>query len=324
VNQFLPSLFQVGRILVRSQVQQFVDMKGPEFTVFAIFTALFSVSAFAAPGTVPPRSGGPQRVVTLTPALGEVVAALENGKADRLVGVSATTDFPEALKGVPSVGPYDQLSLERIVALKPDLVLASRAGNSKQQIERLQGLGLRVEVISTTDFKSTQESFRLVGNLLGRKSQGIALAEHFREELDQTRDLFKKPPTSLVLVVGDRPLVVVGGGSFLGEAVRHLGLKNPYDSAPSEYPRPSEEDLFIQNPNWLVILAMGPDLAFFDTLMNRWKSFKRLRAVESGRFGVLQLDEIMRPTPRLPRGILKLAKWMEAKEAKPSSLERTR
>lgn len=284
-------------------------------TVFCLLMVSASLLAAESPALHERGSqkfGVPQRVVTLTPALGEVVAALEDGKTQRLVGVAASTDFPNSLKQLQSVGPYDQLSLERIVALKPDLVLASRAGNSKHQVEKLQALGLRVEVISTTDFKSTYESFIAVGDLLGRKVKGLALARHFQAELDQTKDLFKNPPSSLVLIVGDRPLVVVGGGSFLGEAVRHLGLKNPYDSAPTEYPRPSEEDLFIQNPDWLIILAMGPDLAFFETLMNRWKGFKRLRAVESRRFGILQLDEIMRPTPRLPSGILKLAKWMQA------------
>src|SRR5262245_40620061 len=79
----------------------------------------------------------PNRIVTLSPSLGELAADLLGDNLDRLVGVSEFTDYPPALKKVNSVGPYHQFNLERVLALKPDLVLATLDGNPRDRVLHL-------------------------------------------------------------------------------------------------------------------------------------------------------------------------------------------
>lgn len=251
-----------------------------------------------------------KKIVTMTPALGEIVVALDEGSTERIVGVSESSDFPPVLQKKLSIGPYDQVSLERVVAAKPDLVLASKAGNSRTQVERLESLGLRVHVVSTTDFESTQMSFKSIGKLINREKVGKALAQKFEDELKSSRLYLSQTKPRTVLVVGEQPTVVVGGKGFIGEALRHLGAINCYESASNEYPRPSQEDLLEKNPDRIAILAMGTDVGFAQRILDHWKAYRNLKAVREGRIGILQIDELMRPTPRLPQGVLKLGRWL--------------
>lgn len=179
--------------------------------LFFLAQASFANLVVDSTGTQVSLADLPSRVVSLAPSLGELAADLLAQDIQRIVGVSEYTDYPPALKKVMSVGPYHQFNLERVVSLKPDLVLATSDGNSKDQIQHLRELKIPVVVVQTGNFKEVAESIRLVSRALGRPKLGFEMAEDFSKSMQKFIMRGKgHSQIPVMLQVGDDPLVVVG------------------------------------------------------------------------------------------------------------------
>ena len=253
----------------------------------------------------------PARVVTLIPSLGELAADLCDGKFERILAVSNSTDYPPALTTKPSVGPYPHLNLEKILALKPDLVLATQSGNSKDQIEHLRELGVPVVVVRTESFAEIQESILLVGRAMGAGDTAAKLLSRFQTGLAHFKSrgvLHEGARKRVLLQVGESPLVVVGGKSYLSEALEWVGARNIFSDLPSAYPRPSFETLLQRDPDAILILALGNDPGYFVKMQHAWNEHPKLKAVKSNAVQLLQADELLRPSLRLLEGLGRLEK----------------
>lgn len=256
----------------------------------------------------------PERVVTLMPSLGELAADILGELFPvRIIGVSEFTDYPPALTTKESVGPYHRINIEKIVSLKPQLVLASMDGNAKDEVDHLRERGISVLVVSTRTFEEIGKSIRLIGEALGRKTEGEQLAAqlergthriHERTHADRIASGKKR----VLIQVGDDPLVVAGGGSFLSEAVEIVGGVNVYKDLAAAYPRPSLEDVMMRDPEVILIADLGKSQAATSKMMKRWKVFSKLKAVQAGRVQVIEGDTLLRPTLRLLEGLAILEK----------------
>jgi iron complex transport system substrate-binding protein len=256
----------------------------------------------------------PSRIVTLAPSLGEIAAELLSGDLTRIVGVSEYTDFPAELAKVRSVGSYARFSVETVVALKPDLVLATAEGNSKGQVLQLRDLGIPLVVVSTGSLTQVQESIRLVGTALNREEKGREVADRLRQGIEAMRKRSQSRPKHRVfLQLGDQPLQTVGGPSFVSEMVRILGSENLYETSKTAYPRPALEDVVNKNPDVILVLAMGHDLEPFERMRKRWREYPKLRAVETERVILVHSDQLTRPTPRLLEGMTALERALYGK-----------
>jgi iron complex transport system substrate-binding protein len=255
-------------------------------------------------------SDHPMRIVTLAPSLGELAADLSGGELSRIVGVSEYTDYPPALAKVASIGQYSRFNLEKVVALKPDLVLATLDGNPKDQVLHLRELGLPVVVVATANLKDVEGSMRLVGQALGAAEDGRRMAERFTTGLGRIRLAGRRHfrAAQVLLQLGDDPLVVAGGGSFLQDSLEAVGARNVYGDADTHYPRPSLEDVVHRDPDVILVLELGQDTKAFEAMAARWSRFAQLRAVKTKRVGLLQGDAVLRPTLRLLEGLSQLEK----------------
>ncbi|OFZ82385.1 MAG: hypothetical protein A2583_16485 [Bdellovibrionales bacterium RIFOXYD1_FULL_53_11] len=259
-------------------------------------------------------AGGAARIVTLAPSLGELVADMSADGLDRIVGVSEFSDYPPALLKKPSVGPYFRFSVEKVIGLKPDLVLATRDGNPKDSVLRLRELGLNVVVVSTASLKEVAASMRIVGDAMGEAGAGRAMAEQFERGLARIRNTgVSKEPLRILLQIGDEPLVAAGGASFVGDAVSLGGLKNIYSDSSQAYPRPAVEDVLKRNPGMILVLALGRDTAAFKRMAEKWGRFQSLEAVKRKKDFVVKGDELLRPTLRLLEGISALQRIVYGK-----------
>lgn len=246
----------------------------------------------------------PARVVTLAPSLGELAADLLGGDAKRIVGVSEYTDFPVSLKKVESIGPYVRVNLEKIVSLKPDLVLATLDGNPKDQVLHLRELGIPVVLVNTGSLSQVEESIRLVAEALGEGERGKAMALKLSKGIAEFKARARKrPPRKVLLQIGDNPLIGVGGGTFLHDAVGAVGASNIYADSPARYPRPSVEDVLKRDPEVILVLTLGGDPKIFAEMAQRWKEFGRLSAVRAGAVRIVEGDTVVRPTLRLLQGL---------------------
>lgn len=300
--------------------------RGLVLLAFFAFQAPAHAAAFRdATGVEIKPMGGASRIVTLAPSLGELVSDFLTGEErgiERIVGVSDYTDYPPTLSTKKSIGSYARFNLEQVVALKPDLVFATMDGNAQDQIVRLRELGLAVVTVRTESFDAVGESMRMVGLALGLKERGEAMARQFEAGLEKIRarsatraQKNAKPRARVLLQVGDQPLIVAGGKSFLNDALDAVGTRNLYADLDQTYPRPGVEDVLKRNPDAILVIALGGDLKPFEAMAARWKEFPSLAAVRSGQVRVLKADPLIRPTLRLLEGLSLLERALDAVSA---------
>lgn len=156
----------------------------------------------------------PKRIITLVPSLGELAAEILQADSGRIVGVSEYTDYPPSLRDVVSVGAYTRINIEKISSLKPDLVLATKDGNPKDQVLHLREIGIPVLVVSTLSLREVSDSIQLVSDALGFSTRGTYLVQRLQRGIDNIKKhSTNRPSRKILLQLDDNPLVVVGGGN---------------------------------------------------------------------------------------------------------------
>lgn len=258
---------------------------------------LLASAALAAP---------PARIVSTAPSLTETLFAL--GLGDRVVGVTEFCRYPPEAAAKPKIGTFIEPNFERILALKPDLVLVVR--NPVQLAEKLQRLGLRAVEIPQETVAEIIASIREIGRLTGTEAQARLVAGRVEAELDLVRRRAAGLPRKKVLfLIGRSPgtlqgMVGVGGGNFLDELIRLAGGQNVLLSSPMPYPRVSVEQILAADPD--VILDMG-DFAHREgrpmesgrEFLGLWSAYPVLRAVRQGAVRQVDSEVLIRPGPRV-------------------------
>lgn len=221
-----------------------------------VLAALASEPALAAPA-VP--TAFPQRVVVLSPALGETVAELLEAGGDpglrRVVGAVERCDLPPALAGKPRVGGFARIQYESLAALKPDLVVASPDVHAASVIARLGELKFPLRLIRSATLAQVADGLRELGRVLGMPAVGEARARRFEADLPPLRAAPDARAPRVALVVGDSPLIAVGGRGFLHEALLRAGAVNVLSDLPQEYPRVAREEVIRRRPDLVVVLG---------------------------------------------------------------------
>ncbi len=264
---------------------------------FALACAVLS-SSTAANITVTDDSGQrlqldrpANRIISLAPHATELLFAA--GAGDQVVAVSSFSDFPPQARQLPSVGSSMQLDVERIVALKPDLVIAWKSGNNARQVERLRKLGMVVfesEPRTLDDIASTLQRF---GQLAGSK-RGHQSAAEARERLRVLRAAYAgRAPVRVFYQIWPAPLMTLNDGHIVSDALKLCGAVNVFGKLPQLAPTISREAVLTAAPD--VIIASderGED-------WHRWKSLLQLRAVRLGNLHRIDGAVMNRPGLRM-------------------------
>jgi cobalamin transport system substrate-binding protein len=256
----------------------------------------------------------PQRLISLAPSITETIYAL--GLGDRLVGDTDYCDYPPEARTKPHVGSLLNPSLEKIVALKPDLVLGDAESNRLQTADQLDHLRIPLYGLTSHGVDEAVRSIDDLGEVLGRKAQAQALAAAFRRRLDVIRQRVQgKPRPKVLFVVWYRPLITAGPKTFISDVIRRAGGDSVSDNLQGEWPRLSLEDALTRDPDVILFPrteAFSPDLEEFKRLPV-WKDF---RAVKNGRLYFIP-DTINRPGPRLIDALEEVARILHPPEDAP-------
>ncbi len=251
--------------------------------------------------------GSDPRVISLAPNLTEMIIAI--GAGDRLVGRSSACDYPAAaLKDVPVVGGFGEPSMETLLAQQPTLIVdVALADQSLQQ--RMRQAGLRREHIPCGQLDEIPAALRTLGRLLQREQSAQTLAAQLDDQLSRLRRQAESIPDSeRPLVFAElwaEPLMTVGRRSFISECIRLAGGRNLGDERDEEYYYLSHERVVERNPDVILLLYMTQEKPV-DRIATRigWES---VNAVRHRRIhDELDPDLIMRPGPRIVRGITQL------------------
>jgi iron complex transport system substrate-binding protein len=246
----------------------------------------------------------PQRIVSLTPHLTELLFAV--GAGSQLVGVDSASDYPAAARTLPRIGDYSRVNFERILALKPDLVVVWLDGNRAADIHGLKKMGLPVLHTRATQLDDVARLLRLLGRTTGHAAQGDAAAREFDARLAALQvPASKRPPLSVFYQVWDRPLMTVGGAHWISDALALCGARNVFADLRGLSPVVSREAVLQRAPEVIVSGTDAPEMRA------EWQRFSGLPAVKNQAFVRIDADRLHRPTPRLIEGIAVLCDALE-------------
>ena len=173
-------------------------------------------------GTTIALAAPPARIVSLVPSVTELVFAL--GGEARLVGITDYCDFPPEARRKPSVGGMVSPSLETIVALRPDVVVATDSGNRQETVDQLRRLGIAVYLVRANRFHDVLEVAARIGQLIGREPATAALTARLHARVDAVaRAVSRRSPPRVLYVLWPEPLIVPGRDAIVTELIQLAG-----------------------------------------------------------------------------------------------------
>ncbi|MBM4305741.1 MAG: cobalamin-binding protein [Deltaproteobacteria bacterium] len=258
----------------------------------------------------------PKRIVSLAPNITEILFSL--GLDEEVVGISIHCNYPEKVKTRPRVGSYISLNFERIVSLKPDLIIATGAGNTKEMVDRLERLGFPTFVIFPKRFDDVIQSILNVGQLVSKEKEALSMTESMSKRkgriIELTRGL---SGPKVFLQIGESPIVTVGKGSFADDLIRLAGGENVAGNDREMYPRLGMEEILKRSPEVILISSMRPG-GDYERALREWERWKTIPAVKQGRIHLIDSDLIDRPSPRIIDGLEEMARWIHPERFKKS------
>lgn len=277
------------------------------FSLAALPAAADDLRAAAAQS--PDAAKPARRVVSLYPSLTAILLAI--GAADALVGVDAfSAQQQPQLAGVAQVGGLYNPSAERVLALRPDLVLAVPSVAQRGFLERLRALHAPLLELNPVSFEDVAASVETLGRRVGRSGAAEARANALRQARRRAEALVRgRPPVPMLFVVERDPVFVAGPGSFLDDMLRAAGARNLAASFQSPWPRVSREWLIAAAPQ--LLLDASPAAQPAARWWSRWPS---LPAVQRGRVVQLRSSEVTLPGPWLDRVLLRLFQIVQGPE----------
>jgi iron complex transport system substrate-binding protein len=241
-----------------------------------------------------------QRIVTLAPFLTELVFAA--GAGERVVGVSAYSDYPPEARKLPQVSTAAGFSIEAIAALEPDLVLAWRDSARPEDIDRVGRFGAAVYVASARRLDDVPRLLKAIGELTGR-DVGTVAGDYERKLEGLRRANAGKPRLAAFLEIWNRPLTTISGRHFINESLEICGAQNVFKDLDGVAPLVSWEQVYARDPE--VIVGAG-SAANAEEFRANWRIRDTLAAVKADRLVFVEADTIQRPTTRTPDGIARL------------------
>jgi iron complex transport system substrate-binding protein len=270
--------------------------------LFGLLTAVFACARPASP--VDGASEAPQRIVSLTPALTEILFAV--GAGDRVVGVTQYCDFPPAAKTRPKVGGYVNPSVEAVLALKPDLVIVSPGPGNRDAALAMRRAGLRLEIVPAETLEESLAAIEIVARVAGDEAKGRDLRTAVRARLDAVaKRSAGTPRTRTLFCIQTDPIIAAGRDTLPSQLLELAGGLNVVGVA--RYPRLDVEAVAAARPE--LILQSRMDLASGDAHAEDafWKRWPSIPAVAHGRVVVLRDDLALRPGPRVADAAEELA-----------------
>ena len=243
----------------------------------------------------------PQRIISLAPSITEIVYALNQGK--RLKGVTRFSDYPIEATKLPKIGSYVRLDIERIVALNPDLCIATKDGNPKAVIERLESLKIPVYVVNPHNLETILNTILEIGSILGADDRAENLTNNMRNRIQRVKSQVAQVAyrPRIFFQIGISPIVSAGTGTFIHELIELAGGKNLAEGRIA-YPRFSREQVLALEPEIIIITSMARQTAF-EQIKAEWRQWPSIPAVRTERIFLVDSDLFDRPSPRLVDGL---------------------
>ncbi len=244
------------------------------------------------------------RVISLAPNLTEIVFAVGAGK--NLVGNTTYCDFPEEAKRIEKVGDTLHPSMERIIALRPEVVLVSTSSQLEVFTEQLKNHNIAVFVTDPRDLEGVFRSISQVGEIIGRLNEANAVVAKLRERSNAVESAVKHLPRVRVFYqLSAEPLYTAGRDAFVTDLIQRAGANSVTAHVPGGWPKYSNESALAAKPD-AIILPTGGSMGARNT--DVVEALRKSPAVQQGRVYKINDDHLVRPGPRAVDGLEAMAK----------------
>ncbi len=248
-----------------------------------------------------------QRIISLAPHATELIFTAGGG--DRIVGTVGYSDYPAAALKIPRVGSYQQIDVERIISLKPDLLVVWLHGNSERQLEHVRKLGVPFFYSEPKKLSDIPTSIERLGVLMGTEQKANKVAVGERAELARLAIQYRNRPTvRMFYQVWGKPLYTLNGGNIMSDVIRLCGGENVFAKLPIPAPTVSVESVLLENPE---VVMTGERQAQKLGGLEIWKSYPNMLAVKNDNLFSVDADLVNRAGPRLIEGAAMVCEKLE-------------
>jgi iron complex transport system substrate-binding protein len=254
-------------------------------------------------GRVVRLAAPPHRIVSLNPATTELLFAL--GAGGRVVGRTQYDLWPDSARLVPSVGVGMRPNLEVVLRRQPDLVIMYASGADRATAERLTAAGVATAALRIDKIRDFGRVTMLLGRLVGDTVRARSVVDSVTATLERVkRETASLPRPTVFLHVWEKPLITIGGGSFLSELVTIAGGRNIYDSLTAPSAAVTLEDVVRRNPQFVLVSPVEREHLLASA---RWQT---LPAVHDGRVVAYDTNLVARPSVKLGEAAVSLARLL--------------
>ena len=261
----------------------------------ALFLLALATAAQAAPRSVIDDTGtsftlpeNPCRIVSLAPGTTAMLYAAGAGQC--LVGTIAHSKEPAEAAQIPVVGDAETLDFERLLTLRPALVVVAVDVVQRARIDRIRALGIPVYQVHVTRLAQMADSLQRLGELTGTSAIAGPKAAELRARLGQLQSRYReRAPLRVLYQIWDQPIYTIGGRHVISDALEICGATNIFADLSTAAPAVTREAALLRDPD--VILVSAPP-ASADAWIAEWRKFPALRAAATGRI-LPYLDERM-------------------------------
>ena len=248
-----------------------------------------------------------RRIIALAPHVTELLFAAGGG--ERIVGVVSYSDFPEQAKRIANIGDNRQIDLERVLALKPDLLVVWRHGSSERQLAQLRALGIPMFHSEPHKLDDIADSLLRLGQLMGTESVAQPAAAALRGQLAALAAQYAgRPPVRLFYQVWDKPLYTLNGGHIVSDAIRLCGGVNIFAAMKITAPVVGIEAVLQEDPEAIFGSSEQNEPA---RGINLWKAFPNVTAVRHANLFRLDGNLLNRAGPRMIAGATVLCEQLD-------------
>lgn len=276
-------------------------------TLFFVSTAQASISVVDDSGRTVEMKKSAQRIISLAPHVTE--SLFSAGAGNKIIGAVSYSDYPEEAKKILRVGGYPSLDIEKIVSLKPDLVIAWTSGNSSKQVEKLISLGLTVFMSEPRYPEDIAKTIQRFGVLAGTKDTASKSSEDFIQHYQSLKKRYSnKEKVKVFYQIWNKPLMTINGQHLISDIITLCGGENVFADLKILTPRISLEYVLASKADVVVSGGMGkarPDW------LDDWKAWPSLPAVKNKQLYFVEPSLMQRVGPRILRGADKLCEILD-------------
>jgi iron complex transport system substrate-binding protein len=246
----------------------------------------------------------PERIVSLAPSHTEILFSL--GLGDKIVGVSSFCDYPEEAKTKEDIGSFQEINLERIIELEPDLVIQYGPGDEESN-GRLKEAGINILCYEPETIDEVIELINTIGEVTDTSSEARKITKDMTDKKNSIVEKVKGAKKVKVFYeIWDDPLMVAGPGSFMDELMTLAGGDNIAKDAKGEYPQFDVEQLIERDPE-VYLSAADIEEKTIESIKSR-PGYENISAVKNDRIYLLEPNIVSRPGPRIVEGLEIVAK----------------